>query len=145
MFTYWQWDAKNTFQWNFIWNSEVFIKENAFQNAVCQMAAILSLPQCISTCHAVTLMVCELSFSVTQILYNVKDIWVWLICKLEQLERLRSEDNPPPPHDYPYYWPVHFESQVHTIDQFISDPKSKQDESRKILWFCYKLNTRHTL
>ena len=46
--------------------------------------------------------------------------------KLEQLERLRSEDTPPPmPHDYPYYWPVHFESQVHTIDQFISDPKSK--------------------
>ena len=24
---------------------------------------------------------------------------------------------PPTPHDYPYYWPVHFESQVHTIDQ----------------------------
>ena len=39
---------------------------------------------------------------------------------------------PPMPHDYPYYWPVHFESQVHTIDQFISDPKSKQGESRKI-------------
>ena len=52
---------------------------------------------------------------------------------------------PPPPHDYPYYWPVHFESQVHTIDQFISDPKSKQDESRKILESCYKLNTRHAL
>ena len=59
--------------------------------------------------------------------------------KLE-LERLRSEDTtPPPPHDYPYYWPVHFESQVHTIDQFISDPKSKQE----ILEFCYKLSTRH--
>ena len=39
---------------------------------------------------------------------------------------------PPPPHDYLYYWPVHFKSQVHTIDQFISDPKSKQGESRKI-------------
>ena len=55
---------------------------------------------------------------------------------------------PPPPHDYPYYWPVHFESQVHTIDQFISDPMSKQDESRKIrkiLEFCYKLNTRLAL
>ena len=33
---------------------------------------------------------------------------------------------PPPPHDYPYYWPIH------TIDQFISDPKSKQGESQKI-------------
>ena len=61
---------------------------------------------------------------------------------------------PPPPHDYPYYWPVDFESQVHTIDQFISDPKSKQGERWKnkknlrkieILEFCYKLNTWHTL
>ena len=50
--------------------------------------------------------------------------------KLEQLERL---------HYYPYYWPVHFESQVHTIDQFISDPKSKQDESRKISKISEKL------
>ena len=35
--------------------------------------------------------------------------------KLEQLESLRSEDTPPPPHDYPYYW-VRF------------DPKSKEDK-----------------
>ena len=33
--------------------------------------------------------------------------------KLEQLERLRSEDTPPPPHDYPHYW-------------VMLDPKSKQ-------------------
>ena len=46
---------------------------------------------------------------------------------------------PPPPNDYPYYWPVHFESQVHTIDQFISDPKSKQGESRKIRKISEKL------
>ena len=51
--------------------------------------------------------------------------------QLEQLERLRSEDTPPLPRDYPYYWPVRFESQVHTIDQFISDPKSNEGESRK--------------
>ena len=52
--------------------------------------------------------------------------------KLEQLDRLRSEDTPRRPYDYPYYWSVHFASQVHTIDQFISDPKSKQGESLKI-------------
>ena len=57
---------------------------------------------------------------------------------------------PPLPHDYPHYWPVHFESQVHIIDQFISDPKSKQGEGQisakfEILEFCYKLNMRHTL
>ena len=56
---------------------------------------------------------------------------------------------PPLPHDYPYYWPVHFESQVHTIDQFISDPKSKQGEKLEKIaknWiFFNKLNTQHTL
>ena len=46
---------------------------------------------------------------------------------------------PPTPHDYPYYWPVQFESQVHTIDQFISDPKSKQGESGKIRKISEKL------
>ena len=46
---------------------------------------------------------------------------------------------PPPPHDYPHYWPVRFESQVHAIDQFISDSKSKQGESRKMRKICEKL------
>ena len=36
-------------------------------------------------------------------------------CQLEQLERLRSEDTPPPPHCYPYHW-------------VILDPKSKEDK-----------------
>ena len=62
--------------------------------------------------------------------------------ELKQLERPRSEDTLRRPHDYPYYCTVHFESQVHTIDQFISDPKSKQGE---ILEFCNKLNIGHTL
>ena len=35
------------FQWNFIWNSKVFIQENAFENIVWETAAILSLPQCV--------------------------------------------------------------------------------------------------
>ena len=34
----------------------------------------------------------------------------------------------PPPYDYPYYLPVHIGPQAHIIDQFISDPKSKQDK-----------------
>ena len=63
---------------------------------------------------------------------------------------MRSEDTPRCPmiHDYPYYWPVHFETHLRTIDQFISDPKSKQGESRKIrkiyiLEFCHKFKMRH--
>ena len=34
-------------QWNFDWNSNIFILENAFQNVVCEMASILSRPQCV--------------------------------------------------------------------------------------------------
>ena len=44
--------------------------------------------------------------------------------KLEQLERLGSEDTP------------HHPMITHTIDQFISDPKSKQDVSQKIRKSC---------
>ena len=33
---------RNIFQWNFIWNSNIFIPENAFELVVCEMAAILS-------------------------------------------------------------------------------------------------------
>ena len=35
--------------------------------------------------------------------------------QLEPPERLRSEDTPPPPHDYPFYW-------------VILDPKSEEDK-----------------
>ena len=34
------------FQWNFNRNSNIFIQENTFQNVACEMAAILSRPQC---------------------------------------------------------------------------------------------------
>ena len=56
-----------------------------------------------------------------------------------QLEQLRSEDTPRRRMITPYYWPVYFESQVHIIDQLISDPKSKQGESRKIRKISEKL------
>ena len=39
----------NKLQWNFIWNSNIFIQENAFESVVCEMAAILSRPQCVKT------------------------------------------------------------------------------------------------
>ena len=35
----------NIFQWNIFWNSKVSIQENAFENVVWEMAAILSRPQ----------------------------------------------------------------------------------------------------
>ena len=46
---------RNKLQWNFNWNSNMFIQENALENVVCEMASILSWPQCLEvfgqTCH----------------------------------------------------------------------------------------------
>ena len=44
------WTLKNNnLWWNFIKNSNIFIEENAFEGALCQMAAILSQPQCVNS------------------------------------------------------------------------------------------------
>ena len=37
----------NKLQWNVNWNSYIFIQENAFENVVWEMEAILSQPQCV--------------------------------------------------------------------------------------------------
>ena len=41
------WTLRNKLQWNFNRNSNIFIQENAFESVVCEMAAILSRPQCV--------------------------------------------------------------------------------------------------
>ena len=43
------WTLANKLQWNFNRNSFIFIQENAFQNVVWKMAAILSQPQCVNS------------------------------------------------------------------------------------------------
>ena len=40
---------RNRFQWNFNRYSYIFIQENSFENVVCEMASILSRPQCVYT------------------------------------------------------------------------------------------------
>ena len=40
-------NLRNKLQWNIKQNSDIFIQENAFENVVCEMAAILSQPQCV--------------------------------------------------------------------------------------------------
>ena len=40
---------RNKLQWNFNQNSYIFIQENAFENAVWKMAAILFQPHCVKT------------------------------------------------------------------------------------------------
>ena len=37
----------NKLQWNFNRNSDIFFQENVLEIVVCEMAAILSLPQCV--------------------------------------------------------------------------------------------------
>ena len=39
------WTLGNNIQWDFNWNSSIFIKEKAFQIVVCEMASIFSRPQ----------------------------------------------------------------------------------------------------
>ena len=40
-------NLRNTFQWNLERNSNIFIQENVFESVVCEMASILSRPQCV--------------------------------------------------------------------------------------------------
>ena len=42
------WTLRNNLQWNFNWNSNIFIRKNALENVVCEMASILSRPQCVN-------------------------------------------------------------------------------------------------
>ena len=41
------WNLRNNLQWNINQNSYIFIQENAFENVVRKLAAILSLSQCV--------------------------------------------------------------------------------------------------
>ena len=41
------WTLRNKLQWNLNQNSNIFIQENVFESVVCEMAAILSRPQCV--------------------------------------------------------------------------------------------------
>ena len=42
------WTLGNKLQWNFNRNSNIFIEENTFENVVCEMASLLSRPQCVN-------------------------------------------------------------------------------------------------
>ena len=42
------WTPRNKLQWNLNWNSYIFIQENAFQNVIRKMVAILSWSHCVT-------------------------------------------------------------------------------------------------
>ena len=73
------WTLRNKFQWNLHPNSYIFIHENAFENAVCEMTAILSWPQCVIGRQI--LVRCAPGTSTTEIVYRVSPppahfVWV---------------------------------------------------------------------
>ena len=45
------WAPGNKLQWNLNKNSNIFIKENAFEIVLCETATILSQPQCVNVSH----------------------------------------------------------------------------------------------
>ena len=50
---------RNKLQWNINWNSNIFINKNAFESVFCEMASILSLPQCVNISHCLSLRICR--------------------------------------------------------------------------------------
>ena len=46
------WTLRNKLQWNLKQNSYIFIEENAFENVVWKMAAILSRSPCVNQAHS---------------------------------------------------------------------------------------------
>ena len=57
------WTLRNKLQWNFNWNSNIFIQENALENVVCEMASILSRPQCVNSSPPVATYMCQWTVS----------------------------------------------------------------------------------
>ena len=45
------WTLRNELQWNFNWNSNMSIQENAFESVVCEMASISSRPQWVNVVY----------------------------------------------------------------------------------------------
>ena len=45
------WTPRNKLQWNFNWNSYIFIHENSLENFIWKLMAIFSQPQCVNCLH----------------------------------------------------------------------------------------------
>ena len=52
----------NNIQWNHMRNSNIFVQENAFQNVVCEMAAMLSRPHCVKCIINTMMFLCTSSW-----------------------------------------------------------------------------------
>ena len=62
------WTIRNKFQWNFYSYLNIFVKENAFENVVSEMAASLSWSQCVN---------CLLHWTTV---YHIRRVHGWVLC-----------------------------------------------------------------
>ena len=53
------WTLKKKLQWNFNWNSNIFIQENVFELVICKMAAILSRGRIVKCSTVYTTILCS--------------------------------------------------------------------------------------
>ena len=107
----------NKLQWNFNHKSNIFIKENASENVVCEMASTLPQPQCVNPFHAEVNPWCIELFSVNMDKYlhfiaiitqgqfwplNIVVAWVWVcvclclsvcVCVNHELVRMIIHDS----------------------------------------------------
>ena len=77
------WTLGNRLQWNLNWNSSIFIQENTFESVVCEMAAILSRPQCVNPFRSEQNGQCFTDDNFNCIFMNGTFLWkqlTWLPC-----------------------------------------------------------------
>ena len=89
----------NKIQWIPKWNSYIFIQENAYENVVCEMAAILPRPQCVKPALGDQVMITLPAPMINQLIhtytcYQVSTYQEWrckqilcvkLVCKFKRL------------------------------------------------------------
>ena len=92
------WTLRNKLQRNFNWNLYIFIQENAFEHVVCEMAFILSRPQCVNQSWARSMVspghngltsVMIVNISPKQILYVIN---VYCIVHVSQILNCIAQD-----------------------------------------------------
>ena len=79
----------NKLQWNFNLNSDIFFQENALESVVCEMAAILSRPQCVKKLRWGQRI--RQSGSKCANWHGIKDGWWW--CHLRELRSFWNKNN----------------------------------------------------
>ena len=93
------WTLRNKLHWNFKWNSNIFIQENSLEHVVCEIASILSRPQCVnygvsivSTFEKVmTNYQCKLQWLICLYVWNMQVVKCWFKKKKTNQSHVEAE------------------------------------------------------